>query len=333
MKGKFAIAGAAPLCLQAMLGAMFGAGAVAETLELNLPLACEVGHTCHIQNYVDTDGSAAARDYKCGTLTYDGHNGTDFRLPSRGKPSVNVLAAADGQVVRTRDGMVDGAFDKTGKAGIRDVECGNGVVLEHFGQWETQYCHLANGSIRVKPGDAVETGQALGRVGLSGLTEYLHLHFTVRHKGKVVDPFAYDAAPQCSGGPMLWAPSIRQQLSYYERAVLNFGFASGPVTMDLIESGAAGAEPPLVHAPALVAFVRAIGLKSGDTQHLVLRNPEGAAIAESRAPALEKNMAQYMLFAGKRKPKDGWKAGTYQAAYFVRRGDKIVLEKAFELGF
>lgn len=333
MKGTIVIAGAVSLCMQATPVAMFGTGALAESLELNLPLACEVGRTCRIQNYVDADGSSAARDYKCGTLTYDGHNGTDFRLPSRGKPGVNVLAAADGKVIRTRDGMGDGAFGKAGKEIVRDIECGNGLVLEHFDQWETQYCHLANGSIRVKPGDTVRTGQALGSVGLSGLTEYLHLHFTVRHKGKVVDPFAYDAAPDCRGGQMLWAPSIRQQLDYYERAVLNFGFASGPVTMDIIESGAAEAEPPLIDAPALVAFVRAIGLKSGDTQSLVVKNPEGVAIAESRAPALEKNMAQYMLFAGNRKPKDGWKPGTYQAAYFVRRDDKIVLEKIFELSF
>ena len=53
-----------------------------QSIQLGLPIACEPGRTCYIQNYTDVDPSASARDYKCGTLTYDGHNGTDFRLPS-----------------------------------------------------------------------------------------------------------------------------------------------------------------------------------------------------------------------------------------------------------
>ena len=53
---------------------------------------------------------------------------------------------------------------------------------------------MANGSLQVKPGDLVRAGQPLGHVGLSGLTEYPHLHFTIRHQGKIADPFAYGAA-------------------------------------------------------------------------------------------------------------------------------------------
>src|SRR5262249_35663984 len=52
----------------------------ATAFELGLPIDCEVGRSCVIQNYVDHDPSPNARDYQCGTLTYDGHNGTDFRL-------------------------------------------------------------------------------------------------------------------------------------------------------------------------------------------------------------------------------------------------------------
>ncbi len=79
------------------------------SFELGLPIACEVGQTCFIQNYVDHDPSAGARDYMCGHETSDGHDGTDFRLPSvaQEQAAVVVLAAADGQVLRTRDGMPD----------------------------------------------------------------------------------------------------------------------------------------------------------------------------------------------------------------------------------
>jgi hypothetical protein len=71
----------------------FSSNAIAESIQLSMPIACEPGRTCYIQNYTDVDPSGAARDYKCGTLTYDRHNGTDFRLPSLAsqKAGVEVL--------------------------------------------------------------------------------------------------------------------------------------------------------------------------------------------------------------------------------------------------
>ena len=96
----------------------------------------------------DIDPSPSAKDYKCGTLTYDKHNGTDFRLPSleAQKAGVEVLASASGRVLRTRDGAPDGAFRKSAREAVRDVECGNGLVIEHArtlgnpilpsGQWQ-----------------------------------------------------------------------------------------------------------------------------------------------------------------------------------------------------
>jgi hypothetical protein len=310
-----------------------GLAGAEETLQLNLPVACELGRTCHIQNYVDIDPTPSAKDYRCGTLTYDAHNGIDFRLPSMAaqRTGVDVVAAAAGRVARVRDGVTEGVFLKSGREAVRDSECGNGVVIEHPDHWETQYCHMAKGSIRVKAGDTISAGQPLGQIGLSGLTEYPHLHFTVRHQGKVADPFAYEAAGNsCNGGKSLWDPSLRDQLTYQERAVLNTGFSSGPVTMERIESGEAGRDLLSANVPAMVVFVRAIGLKSGDVQQLALRNPSGQIIAENRAAALETSKAQVMLFAGRRRPSNGWDAGIYRAKYVVERDGHIVLEKDFD---
>jgi hypothetical protein len=312
----------------------FSSSAIAQNIQLGLPIACEPGRTCYLQNYRDADPSASARDYKCGTRTYDGHNGTDFRLPSlvSQKAGVEVLASASGRVLRTREGAPDGAFGKSAREAVRDIECGNGVVIEHPEQWQTQYCHMANGSLLVKPGESVKAGQPLGRVGLSGLTEYPHLHFTVRHKGEVVDPFAYGAASDsCGGGELLWHPALHAQLAYQERAILNAGFASGPLTMKLIEDGSAGKELPSAGAAAIVAFVRAIGLKTGDAQRLVLKDPTGKVIAENRASQLERDKAQYMLFTGKKRPPSGWGPGTYKATYLVERDGRVVLKKDLEL--
>jgi murein DD-endopeptidase MepM/ murein hydrolase activator NlpD len=330
------------LCLVRFPGAFVVAGttlgfisnAIAQNIQLGMPIACELGRTCYIQNYVDIDPSPSARDYKCGTLTYDKHDGTDFRVPSleAENAGVEVLASAAGRVLRTRDGTPDGVFRKSSREAVRNVECGNGVVIEHAEHWETQYCHLASGSLQVKPGDPVKRGQPLGRVGLSGLTEFPHLHFTVRHQGKIADPFGYGAAPgSCGGGESLWDPSLQAQLAYRERAILNAGFASGPVTMDLIENGKADRELPSADAPAIVAFVRTIGLKAGDVQRFALRDPGGHVIAENRAAPLENDKAQVLLFAGRRRPASGWNPGTYKATYVVERDGQVVLKRDLEL--
>ncbi|MGY3607271.1 MULTISPECIES: M23 family metallopeptidase [unclassified Bradyrhizobium] len=311
----------------------FAGSARAENIELGMPVGCEIGRTCYIQNYVDDDPSQSSRDYKCGTLTYDAHNGTDFRIPSLAaqRSGVDVLASASGRVLRMRDGVPD-ATGKPAREAVRDVECGNGLLVEHPGGWETQYCHMANGSLAVKPGDDIARGQRLGRIGLSGLTEYPHLHFIVRYKGAVVDPFAYGAVPgSCGSGESLWQPALRARLAYQERAVLNAGFMNGPPTMELIEEASAEGQSVSADSPALVAFVRAIGLKAGDTQGLVIKDPQGQVLAENRAAPLQSNKAQYMLFAGKKRPPNGWGRGTYKATYTVERDGQVVLEKQLEL--
>lgn len=64
------------------------------------------------------------------------------------------------------------------------------------------------------------------------MTEYPHLHFTVRREGEIVDPFAYRASSgACGEGESLWEQSLHEQLTYRPRTVLNAGFSSDPVTM------------------------------------------------------------------------------------------------------
>jgi murein DD-endopeptidase MepM/ murein hydrolase activator NlpD len=161
---------------------------------LSLPLACSLGKTCEIQHYVDRDPGPGTRDYRCGPQTYDGHNGIDIRLMDMAaqRRGVNVLAAAAGRVARLRDGVAERVVGQPGAADVNTQECGNGVVIDHGDGWETQYCHMARGSVVVKVGQQVAAGAPLGRVGLSGKTEFPHLHLTVRHGAQVVDPFAPD---------------------------------------------------------------------------------------------------------------------------------------------
>src|SRR5262245_9430382 len=272
----------------------------ADAIVLDLPLACTVGETCAIQQYVDHDPSPAAQDYQCGTLSYDGHNGTDFRLPSLAvqRAGVDVLAAAPGVVLRLRSDMEDVSVAERGAIALGNRLCGNGVIIGHADGWETQYCHMAKDSVRVRPGQTVSAGTPLGRVGLSGATVFPHLHFTVRQHGQIIDPFAFAAAANsCGGGAPLWRPALAASLTYRPRALLNWGFAAAPVSMEAIESGEAVRASINVDAAAIVAWVRSIGLKRADVQELLLTAPDGEILLEQRARPLERNEAQSLFFA------------------------------------
>jgi len=307
---------------------------VAYAIELGLPLDCEIGRTCLVQNYVDHDRSGGASDYKCGALTYDGHNGTDFRVPTLAmqRRGVDVLAAADGQVLRTRDGVADRSVSAPDAPSVAGQECGNGAIIAHADGWETQYCHLARGSLRVEPGDRVKAGQPIGRVGLSGKTEFPHVHLTVRLRGEVVDPFAVGASVgSCGGGTALWRSSLGDALSYRAPAILNTGFAGGPVTMEQVEAGDNAELRPDQDATALVAFVRAIGLKGGDVQRLSITGPDGGTLVSQTEKPLERNKAQVLLFAGRKRPSEGFSPGLYRADYAVTREGKVVLQRTFDV--
>jgi hypothetical protein len=206
-------------------------------------------------------------------------------------------------------------------------------VIAHAGGYETQYCHLAKGSVIVRPGAVVVAGQSVGRAGLSGASEFPHLHFTVRQDGRVVDPFRPNSET-CSSGAVqldgsLWDASLHKSLRYRAGTILNTGFADGAITMSSVETETtrqAGSNPE-----ALVAWARAIGLETGDTQRLVLKSSDGSVLAEASDPALLRPRAQSLLFGGRKRPPGGWPSGTYTATYSVKRAGAVVLEQTFSV--
>src|SRR4051812_4032946 len=121
--------------------------AAAGDLKLALPVACEIGRDCFVQNFFDHDPGPDRRDYACGRLSYDGHSGTDIRVADvpammRG---VTVVAAAPGTVKGVRDGMDDINLAEIGRQALKGKDAGNGVVVDHGDGWETQYSHLRKG--------------------------------------------------------------------------------------------------------------------------------------------------------------------------------------------
>ncbi len=91
-----------------------------------------------------------------------------------------VLAAAGGTVVSAHDGrpeQIPGAVAKD--VATLHVAGGNNIVVDIGGGRFAFYAHLQPGSLRVKPGDKVVTGQVLALLGNSGNTDAPHLHFHV----------------------------------------------------------------------------------------------------------------------------------------------------------
>src|SRR4029453_7049859 len=305
-----------------------------EAISLALPIKCQPGVSCFFQNYVDHDPSDKGRDYRWGGRSYDGHDGTDIRIRNLEiqRQGVEVLAAAPGRVVGGRNDMEDISVKTVGKAAIAGKECGNGVVLEHEGGWRTQYCHMAKGSVRVKIGDQMTTGQPIGLVGLSGDTEFFHLPFTVRYRGKAVDPFAYGAAENsCGGGRSIWAASLGEQMQYRAGEIIDYGFAGIAPTMELIESGEIGKHPVTSASDALVPYVRTLALQAGDQQFPTVQGPSGAAVSPNNLPALDRDKAQFLVIAGKKRSEAMWPAGRYAATYRVIRDGAEVLRKTFDI--
>ena len=303
---------------------------------LDLPIACAPGRSCEVQHYVDRDPGPGAKDYRCGAQTYDAHNGLDIRLPDMAaqRRGVAVLAAAAGRVARIRDGLPDISVRAAGAASVERQECGNGLVIAHGGGWETQYCHMAKDSLTVAVGQQVKAGTPLGRVGLSGNTEYPHLHMTVRRDGRVADPFAPDlAAGACTppGAAGMWSAAARAVLPYRPGAILNLGFSGGPVTMAQVEEGQLA--PPTGGSPYLIAYGRAIALMAGDVIEMRLTGPGGVVLAEARQPPMAKWRAQHLTYIGKKRPPAGWPTGAYGAEVRILRGGKAVASRSAAFQF
>lgn len=302
--------------------ACLSASAAAADLSLRLPLDCGVPGTCQIQNHFDHLPGPGFRDYACGHLGYDGHDGIDLRLPHLGVMArgVPVLAAASGQVRGVRDGMPDISVRETGREAIRGREAGNGVVIRHEGGWETQYSHLRRGSVRVRPGDRVNAGQVLGLVGLSGNTEFPHLHFEVRHEGRPVDPFVglVPGDPCAPGAAPLWDAAALAALAYRPTGLVQAGFAGQAPEPGAVARGELDFTALAEDVPAIVFWVEAFGVRTGDQESLQLMAPNGRVLAEQRLTH-ERNLARRFSYAGKKRPPGLWPKGEYRGRYRLLR--------------
>ncbi len=301
------------------------------------PVDCDYGVDCFIQNYVDHDPGPGRVDYACGRLSYDGHDGTDIRLPRVADipRNVLVLAAADGVVLRSRDGMVDQLVDELPPSAVEGREAGNGIIIDHGGGWETQYSHLRRDSLLVSPGDTVSRGQPIGAIGLSGNTEFPHVEFTVRYEGTVLDPFVGPVDPAAGyacGGPRraLWDEAEAPRLEYIATAALAAGFADQAVEQAVARAGGYDADGLPVYTPALVFWADVMGALAGDQQHIIITGPDGEVVHET-SETLDTSFVSWFAFSGRRTPDGGWPPGLYRGHYALVRDGNTVAELTHEI--
>jgi hypothetical protein len=328
------IAPLAALATAVALGAAFGtlraSQAQPEPPKLAFPVACEIGRSCEIQHYVDRDPGPGGLDYRCGHRIENQHDGIDIRLPDMAaeRAGVNVLAAAAGRVIAVRDGVQDISIRAPGAPSVAGRLCGNRVAVDLGGGWITDYCHLAQGSLKVKVGDVVTAGQPLAHVGLSGNTEFPHLHFSVRHNNLVVDPFAPASLSGCAPQPAtpaasLWTAPAASQMAYRRGVVLNAGFSSVMADPSAIENRSAPA--PTADAAAFVAYARLIGLETGDVVAISLIGPDGKTLGSGALAPLNTNKDEVPVVLGHKRPPQGWARGVYAAVVQVRRDGAVAL--------
>jgi hypothetical protein len=125
------------------------------------------------------------------------------------------LSVADAIVAAIKDGIPENVPGPTSRAVPITLETvgGNYVILD-LGQGRYAfYAHLQPGSLRVKVGDKVRRGQAVGLVGNSGNSTEPHLHF---HVSDANSPLGSDGLPyvlpafEIQGKGWGWKPSGTQ---------------------------------------------------------------------------------------------------------------------------
>jgi murein DD-endopeptidase MepM/ murein hydrolase activator NlpD len=93
-----------------------------------------------------------------------------------------ILAPAAGRVVFARNDIPDGAM-KASFLKLPDAitaPAGNVVIIDHGNSEFSIFCHMHQGSVRVRMGDTVVQGQVIGLLGAAGSPGLPHLHYQLQ---------------------------------------------------------------------------------------------------------------------------------------------------------
>ena len=294
---------------------------------LALPINCTLGQDCFILQYPDRDPDPQSVDFGCGRLTYNGHDGTDFAIPDERAMAVGIAvkAAAKGKVIAVRNGVLDRRIETAkDQAAVAEIECGNGVLIDHGDGWQTQYCHLRQGSVAVKPGMLVETGTVLGLVGESGLASFPHVHLTVRHQATAIDPFVGSTTKlgcHVARNP-LWA----KPLTYVPTGLVRAGFANQPPKLTDVWQGRFWETKLPLDIPALIFWVQAYGVLQGDVEQFRVVAPDGRLVVKQQRELKAANRI-WLSYVGKQATRHKpFLSGFWQGEYRLMRQGQVLID-------
>lgn len=140
-------------------------------------------------------GFEAGHRNRSGLYAIDAIGLTDTYAPvSQGNDTIqdyagwgrSVIAPAAGKIVQARNDRPDQPVD-----GVSDPkyfapeypdggDTGNAVVIDHGNGEYSLLAHMQQGSVRVRVGDTVAQGQAIGQLGNSGDSSGPHLHYQLQ---------------------------------------------------------------------------------------------------------------------------------------------------------
>ncbi len=153
-------------------------------------------------SYIHHRGSAS-QEFAMDLVGANQNDAASFTDISRPKPKTlsdysiwgrEILAIGDGVVLEIGDKFLEepmsdpAKFTEPGyasgllkelipKIGWTNAVAGNYVLIDHMNGEFSAYCHLQEGSIRVKPGDKVNRAMVIAKVGNTGNSGAPHLHF------------------------------------------------------------------------------------------------------------------------------------------------------------
>lgn len=121
--------------------------------------------------------------------SYFGYRTDPFYKVTKFHEGIDFTASVGTEIYATGDGTVVNVGRKGGY--------GNCIVINHGYGYQTLYAHLSKTD--VKPGQKVQRGQVIGRVGNTGKSTSPHLHYEVHKGNRSVDPinfFFNDITPE-----------------------------------------------------------------------------------------------------------------------------------------
>lgn len=154
-----------------------------------------------------------------------------------------VLAVADGRISNVKADLPEynGNSERSARDITLDNAAGNYVILDLGHGRFALYAHLQTGSLKVKVGDTVKTGQVLALLGNSGNSDAPHLHFQLMDAnsplGSEGTPYEFetftqlgvapdDPAAQDAGQVLLpksaWKPVVHRHEFPLNNAVVTF---------------------------------------------------------------------------------------------------------------